>query len=70
MDLDESYEERLKDAWPKECSCGAKYTEEEWEGLRYIGVQKSSYVGTEDLELRSCGHCQSTLAVVGPDVHK
>lgn len=54
-----------EESWPKACSCcGRPITEEQWEGLEYVGVQR----GTEeipDLELRNCG-CGSTLAIVVP----
>jgi hypothetical protein len=63
---DELDEEFREETWPKQCSCcGAKITEDEWERLPYVGVQE----GTDDipdLELRNCGHCSSTLAIVVP----
>ncbi len=44
--------------WPKTCSCGRRYTREEWESLPLLGRQ----AGEPDLELRNCW-CGSTLAV-------
>lgn len=54
------------ETWPKTCSCGSAYTEEQWETLRYVGIQKSGLDDYPDLELRNCGHCTSTLAIVVP----
>ena len=44
----------------KRCSCGAEYTAEGWEKLRYVGLQRLG--AAEALELRDCERCQSTLA--------
>lgn len=52
------------ETWPKVCSCGDSFSEEEWERLRYVGVQKSGLPDFPDLELRNCGRCMSTLAIV------
>ncbi len=46
-------------AWEKTCSCGRRYTREEWDALPLLGRQ----AGEPDLELRNCGGCGSTLAV-------
>ena len=62
-DLDDVFKE---ETWPKTCSCcGDPITEDGWERLPYVGIQQ----GTEeipDLELRNCGRCQTTLAIVVP----
>lgn len=58
-DLDEIFAER----WPKPCSCGASFTEDAWEQLKYVGVQPSGMDDVPDLELRNCGVCCSTLAI-------
>lgn len=62
-DLDDVFKE---ETWPKVCSCCAtQITEEAWERLPYVGIQE----GTDeipDLELRNCGRCSSTLAIVVP----
>lgn len=65
--MDELLDEEFKEeSWPKVCSCCAlPITEDDWEGLPYVGIQE----GTEhipDLELRTCGRCSSTLAIVVP----
>jgi len=56
--------------WPKKCSCCARFlSEEDWENLRYVGIQRGSKQGSNhvpDLELRSCS-CNTTLAVTVPD---
>jgi hypothetical protein len=62
-DLDDAFAE---ETWPKTCSCCAHViSEDDWERLPYVGVQE----GTDnipDLELRNCGRCSSTLAIVVP----
>jgi|GEM_PF-3635552 len=46
----------------KECLCGATYTQEEWDELRYVGDMSDSEGGV--LELRDCRPpCPSTLAI-------
>jgi hypothetical protein len=56
------------ESWPKVCSCGYKISEEEWETLRYVGLQKvPADYGIPDLELRNCGNCGSTMAVAVPN---
>lgn len=57
-----------QETWPKTCSCGEVITEEQWEKLDYCGVQKvpPSY-GLPDMELRNCGRCGSTMAIIVPD---
>jgi len=49
--------------WPKKCGCGAVISEEQWENLRYVGIQKSGYGDFPDAELRNCEKCGSTLAI-------
>ena len=49
-------------AWPKACGCGARYSREEWEALRTLGVQRDRD-GNPEIELRNCAACGSTLAV-------
>lgn len=61
-ELDELFKE---ETWPKKCGCGNVHTEEGWECLRYIGVQKSGMKDIPDLEMRSCG-CGATMAIVVP----
>ena len=57
---------RFVETWPKSCSCGASITEDAWERLPYVGVQRSGLPDYPDLELRNCGRCKSTLAIVVP----
>ena len=58
--------ELFVETWPKHCACGAVITEDEWETLPYVGVQKvPPDYGMPDLELRNC-HCGSTISVVVP----
>lgn len=57
--LDEIFAER----WPKPCSCGLEFSEDEWESLEYVGVQRSGMDDVPDLELRNCGRCHSTVAI-------
>lgn len=61
-------EETFKEeSWPKTCSgCSTKLTEDDWENLKYVGIQKSGFDDIPDLELRNCGRCHSTLAIVVP----
>jgi len=44
----------------KRCSCGACYTEQQWESLPIVGDQGDD---VEDIELRNCT-CGSTIAIV------
>jgi hypothetical protein len=60
-------DELFIEKWPKVCSCGCKITEEQWENLTYVGWQQSGMDHIPDLELRTCGHCQSTLAIAVSD---
>ena len=53
--------------WPKQCACGCAITEEQWEALAYVGYQRSGLDHIPDLELRTCGHCMSTLAIAVSD---
>ncbi len=45
----------------KKCSCGRKYTEEEWKQLYLVGYQRFEW--GEEQELRNCV-CGSTMAIV------
>jgi hypothetical protein len=63
--VDQADRELFVETWPKKCACGFEYTEEQWETLRYVGVQKSGLDGIPDLELRTC-RCKSTIAIVVP----
>ena len=55
------------ESWPKVCSCGRSYTEEQWENLHYCGLQKvPPDYGMPDMELRNCDSCSSTMAISGP----
>lgn len=50
----------------KQCSCGKKYTKEQWDALPFVGVWPRMIDGLvlshDDLELRTC-LCGSTIAV-------
>lgn len=60
-----------KNTWPKLCSCGTKYSIDEWETLYYKGVQKSGINDIPDFELRTCAKCLSTIAIACPiDIYK
>lgn len=64
-------EEHFIETWPKVCGCGESFEEDDWERLKYVGVQKSGLDGFPDLELRNCGRCSSTLALAVPqDISK
>lgn len=56
-----------EESWPKTCTCcGAKITEDDWERMSYVGVQRGdAEIGVPDLELRNCA-CGTTLAIVVP----
>lgn len=57
-----------EETWPKTCSCGKVYTEEEWEELEYLGVQKTPpMLSMPDFELRNCRCCDSTMAITVPN---
>lgn len=61
-------EEELVESWPKTCGgCGSVYDEDQWEALRYVGVQQSGMPDFPDLEMRNCSRCQSTMAIVVPN---
>lgn len=62
-DLDDVFRE---ESWPKACGCGHSISEEEWERMHYVGVQKSEFEDIPDLELRGCPNCFSTLAITVP----
>lgn len=50
----------------KKCSCGACYTLEQWQTLRFRFVQPGSEEGIRyyyDCEHRDCKKCGSTIAV-------
>jgi hypothetical protein len=51
----------LEDQFPKVCGCGAVYSAEQWRQLRERGRYCDD---VEALELRDCGECLSTIAVV------
>lgn len=55
------------ETWPKLCGCGERITEDAWERLHYVGVQKSGLDNFPDLELRNCGRCRSTIAIAVPN---
>ena len=55
------------ESWPKVCGCGQHISEEDWERLYYVGVQKSGLDKFPDLEMRNCRKCGSTLAIVAPN---
>lgn len=60
--------ERFIESWPKSCSCGAKITDDEWEKLKYVGIQQGvPQHAIPDLELRNCSRCGSTLAIAVPN---
>jgi hypothetical protein len=55
------------ESWPKKCACGHVITEDAWETMRYVGVQKvPADYGMPDLELRNCASCGSTMAIAVP----
>ena len=58
----------FEESWPKECGCcNHEYSEEEWEKLRYCGLQKvPPDLGMSDFELRACGNCGNTMAISVP----
>lgn len=59
--------ELFVESWPKTCSCcDMDISEEAWEKLAYVGIQKSGMDHYPDFELRNCGSCHSTLAVAVP----
>jgi len=59
--------ELFVEKWPKHCACGHDISEAEWDTLDYVGVQKvPKEYGIPDLEMRNCGSCGSTIAVVLP----
>jgi hypothetical protein len=59
--------ELFLEKWPKVCACGCAITEDQWEKLNYVGIQKvPTEYGIPDMELRNCGRCGSTIAVVVP----
>lgn len=65
--VDPETNELFIESWPKVCACGHAISEEEWETLRYIGIQSvPPSFGMPDLELRNCV-CGSTIAVVVPN---
>ena len=56
------------ESWPKKCTCGVNYTEDAWERLAYVGLQKvPEDYGMPDMELRNCSNCGSTMAIVVPN---
>lgn len=55
------------ESWPKVCGCGESISEDDWENLQYLGVQKSGLDKFPDLEMRNCRKCQSTLAIIVPN---
>jgi hypothetical protein len=64
---DPEIRELFIEKWPKVCACGYSISEAEWETLHYIGLQKvPKEYGLPDMELRDCGNCGSTIAVVVP----
>jgi hypothetical protein len=46
----------------KRCSCGARYTDNTWSQLPYLGIQEDEY----RFELRSCARCGSSIGVHVP----
>jgi hypothetical protein len=52
--------------FPKICSCGRTYQEQEWKKLVYCAVQLGTHENGErfadDLEMRHCA-CRSTICV-------
>jgi len=63
---DPETKELFTESWPKVCACGNRISEEAWEQLRYVGVQKvPPSFDMPDMELRNCT-CGSTLIVVVP----
>jgi hypothetical protein len=65
IDDDPETHNPFTETWPKACGCGVKISEDDWEKLKYVGVQKTGLDGIPDLELRNC-RCGSTLAVAVP----
>jgi hypothetical protein len=57
---------KFVETWPKKCACGHQISEEGWEDLRYVGVQRSGFDDSPDLELRNCSACGSTIAIAVP----
>ncbi len=55
-----------EESWPKACGCGSSITEDGWERMSYIGIQRSEFDDIPDLELRRCSHCHSSLAIAVP----
>lgn len=45
----------------KRCACGREYSAAAWSALTYVGEQDD---GVERLELRNCGECGSTVAIL------
>ncbi len=65
---DSEARELFTESWPKKCSCGCVISEEAWEKLHYVGLQKvPPDYGMPDMELRNCENCGSTMAVVVPN---
>lgn len=65
--FDDEFDEIFKEeSWPKACSCGHPISEDEWERMPYVGVQRSELADIPDLELRNCTRCYSTLAITVP----
>lgn len=54
--------------WPKVCSCGKSYDPESWEKLQYLGIQHTGDNMFPDLELRHCGACGTSLAIITPEL--
>lgn len=56
------------ESWPKRCgSCHTDYDETAWEALGYVGLQRSGLPDFPDMEMRRCGRCGSTMAIVVPN---
>lgn len=68
-DPDYDHDDMREETWPKKCGCGVEYTEDQWEALRYVGVQKSAFISIADLEMRNCSSCNSTLAITAPKIY-
>lgn len=57
-----------KETWPKYCGrCNHHISEEGWENLVYVGVQKSYSSDCPDLEIRNCNRCLFPIAIAVPD---
>lgn len=52
----------VQDRRAKVCACGAVYSPDEWRALAWVAVIDNGRDVGEELELRNCSHCGSTIA--------